>query len=109
SADRANAWALLLTGIVRPAIEGQVPMALLDAPEPGTGKSLLASVATLIATGRVGAMQSMPDDDAELRKLITGLLVAGASHVILDNVDGIIKSPVLAGALTADVWRDRIL
>ncbi len=109
SADRANAWALLLTGIVRPAVDGQVPMALLDAPEPGTGKSLLARVATMITTGRPGAMRAMPDDEAELRKAITAMLLAGTTTVIFDNVDGVIKSPTLAGALTADVWRDRIL
>jgi len=108
-ADRANAWALVITGIVRPAITGQVPMALLDAPEPGTGKSLLARIAALITTGRIGAMQPMPRSDEELEKRITSLLLAGTTTVIFDNVDGSIASGVLAGALTADVWSGRIL
>jgi putative DNA primase/helicase len=41
AASRANAWALLLTPILRPAIEEGVPLALLDAPSPGSGKTLL--------------------------------------------------------------------
>lgn len=84
-------------------------MALLDAPEPGTGKSLLARIAALIATGRTGAMQAMPRQDEELEKRITALLLGGTTSVIFDNVDGTIESPVLAGALTADVWSGRIL
>ena len=42
AADRTNMLALLLTPVVRPAIAGPVPLALLDAPSAGTGKSLLA-------------------------------------------------------------------
>lgn len=109
TADRANAWALLLTSIVRPAVVGQVPLALLDAPEPGTGKSLLATIISLVATGRHGAMQALPDRDEELEKRITSLLMAGTTAVIFDNVEGTIRSPILAGALTADVWQGRVL
>lgn len=109
TADRANAWALLLTGIVRPAITGQVPMGLLDAPEPGTGKSLLATIISLVTTGRHAAMTALPDRDEELEKRITALLMAGSTAVIFDNVEGTIKSHILAGALTADVWQGRVL
>ena len=42
--SRANAIALLLTPLIRHAITGQVPIALLDAPQQGTGKSLLGKV-----------------------------------------------------------------
>ena len=108
-ADRANAWGLLLTPLVRSIIDGQVPMALLDAPEPGTGKGLLAQVYTTIATGRPATMQPLPDNGEELDKRITSLLLAGATNIVFDNVDGTISSHVLAAALTADTWGGRLL
>lgn len=108
-ADRGNAWGLLITPLVRSIIEGQVPMALLDAPEPGTGKGLLAQVFTTIATGRPAAMQPLPANGEELEKRITALLMCGAGFIVFDNVDGTISSHVLAAALTADTWQGRIL
>src|SRR6266699_3901595 len=47
-ASKANALALLLTPILRPAIAGPVPLALIDAPQAGTGKSLLTRVLALM-------------------------------------------------------------
>ncbi len=108
-ADRANAWGLLITPLLRPAIAGQVPLALLDAPEPGTGKSLLAEIITCIATGRPAAMQPMPTDTEELEKRITTLLLAGVTHIVFDNVEGTIRNHVLAAALTSETWQGRIL
>gem|GEM_PF-546096 len=108
SADRANAWGLLLTPLVR-AIVGQVPMALVDAPEPGTGKGLLVSVAALITIGRSAALMAWPTDDTELEKKVTAALMAGNTMIIWDNVEGMIKSATLAAVLTADSWQGRVL
>lgn len=108
AADRANAWALLLTPLIR-AIVGQVPMALVDAPEPGTGKGLLVKVATLITTGRPAALMAWPSSDEELEKKVTATLMAGSTVVVFDNVEGMIKSPTLAAVLTADSWQGRVL
>jgi hypothetical protein len=107
--SKANAIAALLTPVVRPAIKGPVPLALLDAPQQGTGKSLLASVIGLVATGRATAMLAAPDTDEEWRKRITAILHSGASVITIDNVDGQLRAASLANALTAEVWKDRIL
>src|SRR5262249_35634103 len=48
-ASLANALGLLLTPCIRLSISGQVPIALVDAPQAGTGKSLLASLVAEIA------------------------------------------------------------
>jgi hypothetical protein len=109
AADRANALAALLTPVVRPAIQGHVPLCLLDAPEPGTGKGLLANVIGAIATGRAAAMKPVPTHEEEIRKMITSTLLEGATIVVLDNVDDAIRSPSLASLLTSDTWADRIL
>ena len=108
-ASRASAFALLLTPVLRQAIPGQVPLALIDAPAAGTGKSLLTSVVALISTGLPAAMTAEPKDDEECRKSITALLSGGASIIVYDNVQHVLQSGVLALALTCPLWRDRLL
>lgn len=109
TADRANALGALLTMVARPAIAGDIPLGLLDAPEPGTGKSLLVSAFAIVVTGTAAAMKPLPDTDDELRKTITATLVEGATVVIFDNVESAIRAPSLAQVLTSDTWSDRIL
>lgn len=110
-ADRANALAFLLTPITRPAIEGCVPMAAFDAlSKQGTGKSLLAKTLMAVATGRVPAMMPLANDESERRKAIFATLVEGADVVLFDNAtEDLIESGVLANALTAEVFTDRVL
>jgi hypothetical protein len=107
--DRVNALGLLLTPLMRPAISGQVPLALVDAPEPGTGKGLLANVAAVIATGRPAAARPLAKMDDEIRKMLTAVLIEGPTLVVLDNIDDAIRSPSLAAVLTTDEWTDRLL
>ena len=45
-ASKANAMAAMLTPVVRMAVDGNVPIALLDAPQMGSGKSLLSTMST---------------------------------------------------------------
>ena len=106
--SRANALALMLTPIVRPVIIGPVPMAIIDAPEKGTGKSNLANTVALIATGREATLFVTPEDGAEWRKKITTTLKDGATIILVDDVD-ILDSAHLSTVLTSSVWEDRIL
>lgn len=108
-ASRANALALLLTPIVRPMIDEPVPMALLDAPQHGSGKTLIAEVASVVATGRDAALMSAPRRDDEWRKHLTASLMEGATVIVVDNVAEPIDSPSLGAAITARRWTDRIL
>ena len=108
-ADRANALGLLVTPIVRSAIRGQVPLALVDAPRAGTGKGLLSAMVAQIGTGRPAGMMSAPGNEEEWRKQITANLLAGATVILIDNLEGRLVSASLSRALTAAVWRDRIL
>jgi len=108
-ASRANAFALLLTPILRPAIIGNTPLALLDAPQAGTGKSLLAETVSILATGRQAAMMSAATDEAEWDKRITALLLEGATVITVDNIEAILQSASLASALTSTTVSRRIL
>ena len=109
AADQANMFALLLTPILRPAITGSTPLALLDAPQAGTGKSLLAQVVAIVTTGHEAAFGGAPDDEGEWRKSITAALKEAPALVVFDNLMGRLASGQLSRALTAPVWDDRIL
>ena len=108
-ASKANTVALLLTPILRTAIAGPVPFALVDAPQAGTGKSLLTRVLAVIATGRSAAIMTAPAGDEEFRKKITATLLSGTTLILLDNVEGQLLAGSLAAVLTTDTWSDRVL
>jgi hypothetical protein len=105
-----SAWlAGLLSVIVRAAISGPTPLAIVDASVRGAGKTLLVDVASTIATGRAAARTTYVGDDAEMRKRITALALAGDPLVLLDNVVGEFGCASLDAALTGSTWRDRLL
>ncbi|MBA2680226.1 MAG: hypothetical protein H0U76_17745, partial [Ktedonobacteraceae bacterium] len=108
-ADKANALGLLLTPILRPAIKRHVALALIDAPKQGTGKGLLSDVVSIIATGTSAAILTMSDNDEEVQKLITSLLIEGTTIITIDNLTGRLQSRHLDAVLTSDMWRARIL
>jgi hypothetical protein len=109
NASRTNILATLLTVIVRPMINGNVPITILDKPQAGTGASLIADIISTIATGRPASMWGMPETEDEWRKAITSALVDGSPVIVIDNVTGRLQSASLARALTAKIWQDRIL
>ncbi len=108
-ASYANAFALLLTPLVRQAINGHVPLALIDATRPGTGKTMLAELVATIATGRAAALMAAPNDEDEWRKRIASTLADGATIVIIDNLQGRLRSASLNLALTSHTVQERIL
>jgi hypothetical protein len=108
-ADRANALGLLFTPILRAAIKRHVPLALLDAPKPGSGKGLFADVVSLIATGGCTAILTAPDNDEEWDKRITAMLMQGRSIICIDNIASRLQSAKLDAVLTADIHEGRIL
>lgn len=108
-AHRAAWLAGLLTLFARPAVEGPCPLIAIDATTPGTGKGLLTNVTTTIAIGGNVACMPAPQDDAEMRKRITGLVMAAEPVVLLDNIRYPLEYPSLEALLTGTEWRDREL
>ncbi|MFC1929718.1 hypothetical protein ACFLW6_02470 [Chloroflexota bacterium] len=108
-ASQANAMGTLFIPILRPMIDGSVPLALFDKPQQGTGASLLAEVISIINTGRAAAMMTARKDDEEWRKAITSLLLRGLLVAVIDNIEGTLYAPSLAAILTATTFQDRIL
>lgn len=108
-ASRANAIAMLITPLIRRAVQGNVPIALVDAPQAGTGKSLLAEVVSIVHTGANACMKPSPRDEEEFRKALGAILLAGNGLTIFDNVTHRLDSASLALAVTASTWTDRAL
>jgi hypothetical protein len=111
SADRAHVYALMLTPILRPLIDGPVPMAAVSAVKPGTGKTLLVESALSVLTGRVPAFVRLGRDEDEAEKRIFAALLSGQQFVVFDNVKTgtVLESAALADALTASSWAGRII
>jgi hypothetical protein len=106
TADTANYLGALLTPLLREVIGDLAPMVYITAPERGTGKSLLAELVTALYGG---ALRTYPENDGEMRKVITAALRGAEPVIVFDNVEGVIKSPALAAVLTTKMWTDRIL
>jgi hypothetical protein len=107
-ASRDNAIGLLRTVVVK-EIVGLAPMALIDAPTKGTGKTRLAQIVSIVSSGRELPLSPEVHDEEEWRKQITSLLIADRPIVIIDNVDRMLCSSQLAAVLTTSEWSDRLL
>lgn len=107
-ASKANALALLLLPFVRDMIDGPTPMHVILAPEPGTGKTLLAQAALLPGCGMVPVTPDADSDD-QWRKGLTAALLSGARALLFDNLRRALDTGPLAAALTSGQWSDRIL
>ena len=107
-ASKAHTLAHLLLPFLRPHIEGATPLLLLDAPARGTGKGLVADIMAIIALGHPAWVMSPPDSEDEMKKTITALLTEGSPMILLDNVQKL-SSDTLSAAITATLWRGRLL
>ena len=108
-ASRTHAVAIALLPFVRPAIEGPTPLHMIDAPTPGSGKSLLASLLAQIAAKDGAMSMTAVDNEEEWRKRLMAALLTGKSHIIIDNIPQKLVSSMLAAALTFDRWTERNL
>jgi hypothetical protein len=107
--SRANAFAAILTPIVRPMIPGPTPIAVFDAPAAGTGKTLLAQVVAILATGTEGAMRTAPKSKDEWHKALTSQLRDAPVLIIFDNVSSRLDADELMSAVSGEIWSDRLL
>ncbi|MGE4424743.1 MAG: hypothetical protein AB7D39_20765 [Pseudodesulfovibrio sp.] len=107
-ADEAVALALIVTAIVRPALD-TTPIFNVTAPVRGSGKSTLVDIAAALATGRRAAVLSATKDPGELEKRLVGCLLSGDGLVSLDNINGQLASDLLCQASTAEAVKLRPL
>ncbi len=94
SVDRAVALSELMTPVLRGAMPA-VPMHLANAPQPGTGKSYLADLASEIATGERCAVVAFSPNSEETEKRLNGSALEGHPIIALDNASGTIEGDLL--------------
>jgi hypothetical protein len=107
-ASRAHSFEALLRPSVRALINAPCPMTIFEAATPGSGKGLLANLIAVVNTGRPMPTTSLTNDEEELEKQITSLLLAAPALIMFDNV-GKAYQRNLAQVLTADIWNGRRL
>ena len=106
-AGPANVIACLLTLTGRPFF-ALAPLFVADASTPGSGKGLLTTTLTLIATGEPPHFLELPRDGEEQRKKITSALLDGQTLIAWDE-SHTIAGRTLAMVLTAEKYSDRLL
>jgi hypothetical protein len=104
----AHTLAALFQQFVRQLIDGPTPLYLIEAPTRGSGKGLLCDVLSLVTTGSRAHVMVKTKDGDELEKRVTSMLLTGARVILLDNVHEL-SGATLAAALTATIWRGRLL
>lgn len=106
--DESAALAAILTALVRSALR-TAPLFAFKAPKMGSGKSLLADVVALVATGDCAPTVSGEANEEELRKRFSAVLLEGAPIICIDNIERSFYSPSLCTILTQSIWKDRVL
>jgi hypothetical protein len=107
-ADRTNFIAYCLTPLMRHQMN-VAPLCIFDSPVPGSGKGLLVDLASIIATGEVASITTIPKSQEEWPKTLHSLLTAGRTFIIFDNVRGVLESDALEAVLTTESVTFRVL
>lgn len=114
--QKAGWLAYLLTLVARPGINGFVPAFVFTASTPGAGKSLLATVANIIAFGRSPSGYKAPkathdDAGAEWKKMLFAFAMTANPSLVVSNFPS--GKPVgnaeIDGQITERTVIDRIL
>jgi putative DNA primase/helicase len=106
--DKAGIVAATITSVIRRILPSS-PLFAVTAPMPGTGKTLLAETASIIATGRRASVLSLGHDDAEAEKRLGGVLLAGDAVILLDNIERPLGGDLLCQVTTQPSVRIRPL
>ncbi len=106
--DFAVAISAILTGLIRRSLR-TAPLHGYSAPKMGSGKSLLADVTAMIATGRPAAVMSQSDSPEEEKKRLLAVLMEGDPVVCIDNVERPLGSDSICSILTQEFWKERLL
>lgn len=106
--DRYVAVALILTGLIRRSLPA-APLGAITAPVMASGKTLLADVIALIATGVSAPVMSHPESDEEAGKLVLSILSGGDAVIIIDNIERPLEGSWLCALLTSESYSGRRL
>lgn len=107
-ASKSVAISAILTGLTRKSLR-TAPLHGFTAPKMGSGKSLLADVVGLIATGKPISVISQAENETEEAKRLLAVLLEGDPIVCYDNIERPFGSPSLCSVLTQTEYKGRLL
>jgi putative DNA primase/helicase len=107
-ASRSVALSLIMTPVLRPAMT-VAPLHVTTAPETGTGKSYLFDVASMVAFGERCPVISRDIKPEETEKRIIGAALEGRPLLVIDNVNGELRSEFLCQAVERPMIQPRAL
>ena len=107
-ADRSVALSGILTALIRGSI-ATVPLHGFSAPTPGTGKSALVDIASIISAGHEAAVISPGGTEEELQKRLQSSILAGDLLISIDNCDDEIGGAFFCQMLTQTMLKIRVL
>lgn len=106
--DTSAALSAVLTAIQRPML-ASAPLYGISAPTPSTGKSVLANLCAIIATGKPARAQSYYHKPEELEKAICTVLMEGPTIILFDNVTCDMNADILCQVVTEPLIVRRVL
>lgn len=106
--SRSVSISAILTGLIRKSIR-TAPLHGYTSPKMGTGKSLLADIVGLIATGQTNTVIPHAENEAEEKKRLLAVLSEGDPIICFDNIERPFGSPSLCSVLTQENFKDRLL
>jgi hypothetical protein len=107
-ADLSVALSLLLTGVCRRTLDF-APLHAITAPAPGTGKSLLIDLASILLSGQPAPVLSAEIDAAEFEKRLGASLMSGDAVISFDNCTKPLDHTLLCQALSQSRLNLRVL
>lgn len=109
SESEASNWIGALVAVVaRPMIRGPLPLLMIEANKPGSGKTLLAKMIQGIC-GLPIESSPLPKDEKAVAQLLLSILLNSQAVHVFDNVTHAVVSASLDMVLTSDSYTDRIL
>lgn len=108
AAAESAALAGLVAGVIRPELR-TCPAFVIGAPSARTGKTKLAEVMGVLATGVSPAAISYSGRPEEDKKCLAAVLRAGDQVMLIDNVSIELENDLLCSMLTNETVQPRIL
>ena len=108
-ASLANTVALFLLPFVRGLIDGPTPLHHVDAPQEGTGKSLLIETWGDVCLGRPPKAIGEIGRPEDWQKLILAAMMEAPREIFLDNLNKTLDSASLASAIASRTITGRLL
>jgi hypothetical protein len=107
-ASRSVSLSGMLTSAVRRSLPS-APLHAFDAPVAGAGKSKLADLCSMLASGHEAPVITQGANEEELEKRLAAILLAGDATINIDNCEEPLGGSFICQCLTQPIVKARIL